>query len=75
MLRLLQDSIGYAGCKMVRRIVGLAHVADIDNIPDAAVRENAQRTALRIGTAMILSNRRASSIEEVIAIAQNALRE
>ncbi len=75
MQRLLQDSIGYAGCKMVRRIVGLAHVADIDKIPDAALRESAQRTALRIGKALIMNNRQASSIEEVIAAAQNALRE
>jgi len=75
MRRLLQDTIGYAGCKMVRRIVGLAHVADIDKIPDAAEREQAQRSALAIGKAMILRNRQATSIENVIGIAQDAIRE
>jgi len=51
MLRLLQDTAGFAGAKMVRRIVGLAHVADIDKIPDPNVRAAAQRLSLAIGTA------------------------
>jgi 5-methylthioribose kinase len=72
MRRLLQDSIGYAGCKMVRRIVGLAHVADIDRIPDPAVREKAQRIALRIGKALIKGNRAAESIDFVIDTAREA---
>lgn len=66
MRRLLQDTIGYAGCKMVRRIVGLAHVADIDRIPNDADRERAQRLALEIGTRLIKLNRQAESIEQVI---------
>lgn len=72
MRRLLQDSIGYAGCKMVRRIVGLAHVADIDRIPDAAAREKAQRIALRIGKTLIKGNRDAESIDFVIDAAREA---
>jgi len=72
MLRLLRDTIGYAGCKMVRRIVGLAHVADIDRIEDAAIREQAQRAALAIGKSLIKMNRQASSIEQLIQTAQTA---
>ncbi|WP_127531207.1 S-methyl-5-thioribose kinase [Paenibacillus kobensis] len=68
MKRLLQDTIGFAGCKMVRRVYGLAHVADIDKIPDAAVREQAQRLALAVGTELIRTNRQADSIEHVIDI-------
>lgn len=70
MRRLLQDAIGYAGCKMVRRIVGLAHVADIDRIPDPAVREKAQRLALGIGKALIRHHRSAESIDQVIETAR-----
>lgn len=72
--RLLQDTIGYAGSKMVRRIVGLAHVADIDKIPDPAVRAGAQRIALTIGKSLIRSNRQATSIEQLIDIANSATR-
>ncbi|HUC94285.1 MAG TPA: S-methyl-5-thioribose kinase [Paenibacillus sp.] len=73
MRRLLQDTIGYAGAKMVRRIVGLAHVADIDKIEDAAVREAAQRTSLRIGKALIKENRRIASFGQALDIAAAAL--
>ncbi|BBH21527.1 methylthioribose kinase [Paenibacillus baekrokdamisoli] len=71
--RVLQDTIGFAGCKMVRRIVGLAHVADIDKITDASTREQAQRLALSIGKSLIRLNRRAASIEELIEKAQSSI--
>jgi 5-methylthioribose kinase len=69
MLQLLQDTLGFTGAKMVRRIVGLAHVADIDTIEDRAARERAQKLALSIGTSLIKCNRRASSLDELIEIA------
>ncbi|MFC4809253.1 S-methyl-5-thioribose kinase [Paenibacillus sp. GCM10023250] len=72
MRRLLQDAIGFAGCKMVRRVVGLAHVADIDKLEDAAARERAQRLALRIGKSLIKLNRGAASIHQAIAAVQSA---
>jgi 5-methylthioribose kinase len=55
---------------MIRRIVGLAHVADIDTIPDAAAKEKAQRTALAIGKALIKRHRDVRSIGQLIEIAE-----
>jgi 5-methylthioribose kinase len=72
MTNLLRDTVGFAGAKMVRRVVGLAHVADIDKIEDAAARERAQRLALMIGTASIRANREVTTIDELIAIATRA---
>ncbi|WEK55281.1 MAG: S-methyl-5-thioribose kinase [Candidatus Cohnella colombiensis] len=74
MQRLLQDTVGFAGCKIVRRIGGLAHVADIDKIPDANTRAKAQRAALAIGTTLIKQHRTITSIEQVIAIAEETTR-
>ncbi|WP_019422731.1 S-methyl-5-thioribose kinase [Paenibacillus sp. OSY-SE] len=71
--RVLQDSVGYAGCKMIRRIVGLAHVADIDSISDLHVRERAQRTALFIGKRLVNMNRRIQSIDEVITACEHGI--
>lgn len=73
MERILQDAVGYAGCKIIRRIVGLSHVADIDRIADDAIRLQAQRMALRIGKAFILSNRSVRSIREAITAAGSAI--
>ncbi|MFC5647643.1 S-methyl-5-thioribose kinase [Paenibacillus solisilvae] len=70
--RLLQDTIGFAGCKIVRRVVGLAHVADIDKISDSSQREHTQRLALSIGKSLIKLNRRAKSIDELISTVQTA---
>ncbi|WP_068773440.1 S-methyl-5-thioribose kinase [Paenibacillus sp. FJAT-26967] len=72
MNRVLQETIGYAGCKMVRRIYGLSHVADIDGIEDASAREKAQLLALAVGTSLIKHHRKAASIDELIAIARDA---
>lgn len=65
---LLQDTFGYAGCKVVRRIVGLSHVADIHDIKDPKKKELAQRQALSIGTALIKHHRKAKHINEMIEI-------
>ena len=44
--QILKDTTGFAG-KMIRRIVGLSHVADIDTIADDKAR--GARKALAIG--------------------------
>jgi 5-methylthioribose kinase len=73
MQRVLQDTIGFAGVKMIRRVIGLAHVADIQSIPDPELRAKAERIALNIGENLILRNRKAASIEELLAIAKKGL--
>jgi 5-methylthioribose kinase len=74
MEKLLQDTFGYTGCKMIRRVVGLAQVADINNLDDAAAKERAQRIALSVGKSLIKHHRKARSIDEMLDIAQNAVK-
>ncbi|MFE5318761.1 S-methyl-5-thioribose kinase [Paenibacillus sp. NPDC056579] len=74
MQQLLQDTFGYTGSKTVRRVHGLAQVADINKLEDAAARERAQRIALQIGTSLIKHHRKAKSIDELIDIAWKAVR-
>jgi hypothetical protein len=38
LLALLHDSIGFAACKMIRRVLGVAHVIDLEQIADTAQR-------------------------------------
>ncbi|MCK6074393.1 S-methyl-5-thioribose kinase [Paenibacillus silvae] len=71
--QLFRDSIGFTGAKMVRRIVGLAHVADIDTIADAAERELAQRKALAVGKALLKKHRQVNTIGEVLDLISSAL--
>lgn len=48
------DAIGYAGSELIRRTVGLAHVADLDKITDAKQRAASERLSLTLGRALIL---------------------
>ena len=53
MLTLLQESIGFAGCKIIRRQFGIAGVEDIRGIEDDALREKANRLAIKVGERFI----------------------
>ncbi|MBP1154554.1 MULTISPECIES: S-methyl-5-thioribose kinase [unclassified Paenibacillus] len=74
MKRVLQDTFGFTGCKIVRRVHGLSQVADINTIEDESAKESAQRIALAIGTSLIKWNRQADSIEQIIDIAEKTVR-
>ena len=56
MQRIWADSLGFAGAKMIRRIIGIAHVADLDKIPDADVRAQCERVALKCGRELMLNS-------------------
>lgn len=43
------DTLGFAGAEMHRRILGLAHVEDLESIPDPAARVISERRALALG--------------------------
>ncbi len=50
-----RDAVGFAGCEVIRRTIGLAHVADLDGIQDSQKRLGAKRHALRLGKALLLN--------------------
>jgi len=59
------DAIGFAGCEVIRRTIGLAHVADLDGIEDKEERLRAKRRALRLGRSLILQRHSLNDIQEV----------
>jgi len=69
MRQLFEDSIGFAGAKMIRRIVGVAHVADMDNIEDAERRAVCEKRALRFGRHLLVGRSSFEAIEEVVKAA------
>jgi len=62
---LLKDSCGYAGCKTIRRVIGLAHVADIETIEDVDLKARAEVIALNIGQQLILKREQMQSIADI----------
>lgn len=69
--RLFEQSLGFAGCKMIRRIVGMAKVADITSIADDALRATVEVRALRCAEQLLTRRRQLSGIEDVIALARD----
>ena len=51
----ITDAAGAAGCEMIRRTVGFAHVQDLDQIADDSARIEAKKVNLRLGKALILN--------------------
>ncbi|KAA9002466.1 S-methyl-5-thioribose kinase [Affinibrenneria salicis] len=49
------DALGYCGTELIRRTIGLAHVADLDGIVDGDARAAAQRHALALGRVLIIT--------------------
>lgn len=75
MLELLRDACGYAGCEMIRRTVGFAHVYDLESIPDPRVRAGAERLALRLGRTLIKKSHNISSFADLMALVRRAIPE
>lgn len=62
------DAVGFAGAELIRRTIGLAHVADLDGIRDDAARLRAKESALRLGAELILGAAGLGTTEELFAV-------
>ena len=62
------DSLGYAGCELIRRTVGLAHVADLDSINDSRVRGQCEAKAIKLGRELIMQRSSLANMEQVLAL-------
>jgi 5-methylthioribose kinase len=60
------QSLGFAGCKMIRRIAGLAHIADFDAIADPDVRAACERNAVDLARELLLRRDRYASVQDVV---------
>ena len=74
MRKLFEDALAFGGLKMIRRILGLAHVEDLERIADPAVRAICERKALLIGRELVLGATAFTNIADVTAAARAAIR-
>ena len=63
---ILHDTIGFAGCKMARRIFGIAGVADIRGIEDPALRAQAEQRVFEIARGFVMEYDQIDSVAEII---------
>ena len=63
---LFADMLGFGACKMIRRILGFAHVIDFDAIQDAALRADCDASALALAHLMLTHPEQFHSVDDVI---------
>jgi 5-methylthioribose kinase len=63
---LFADMLGFAACKMIRRIVGFAHVIDFERIADPAERARCEAGALAMARTLLCNPAQFHSIQDVI---------
>ena len=66
--KVFQDSLGFAGCELIRRTIGLAHVKDLDSIEDNDRRILLKKLTLLVGEVLIVKRKEIGSIDVVIEL-------
>ncbi|XP_010271300.1 PREDICTED: methylthioribose kinase [Nelumbo nucifera] len=64
---LFHDTLGFGAAKMIRRIVGVAHVEDFEAIRDARKRAECEKHALEFAKMILKERRRFQTINQVIS--------
>ena len=62
-----RQAVGFAGCELIRRVAGLAHVADFESIADPARRAACERRALRLGRTLLVDRDAHATVEALLA--------
>ena len=60
------QSVGFAACKMLRRILGLAHVEDFESIADPELRAGCERAAAALARDMLTNRGAYQNVEALI---------
>lgn len=67
---IFRDLVGFAGIEMHRRILGLAHVAELDTIEDEDLRAKCEAKCLKLGQFLVMNRNRLTGMDAVIATAR-----
>ncbi|MDY4326375.1 S-methyl-5-thioribose kinase [Pectobacterium brasiliense] len=62
-----RDAVGYCGTELIRRTIGLAHVADLDSIQEAEARLACQRYAISLGRTLVLAAPHIADVDALLA--------
>ena len=68
----LRDAAGFCGCELVRRVVGAAHVDDLESIAEPAEKLQAERVALELGSALLKGRQALASVEQLLELLKAA---
>jgi 5-methylthioribose kinase len=67
---IFEDSLAFAGAKMIRRVLGLAHTEDLESIADAERRALCETKVLQLGRELLIGANGFSGVADVVEAAQ-----
>ena len=65
---IFSESVGFAGLEMLRRIIGAAHVKDIENIEDIHRKLRVETAILELGKTIVKDRHKIASVDEMIEL-------
>ena len=74
LVAVLADTLGFAGAKMIRRIIGISHVEDLETIADERRRSICETRALTMARQLLLDRNALAGIGEVAMLARTIMK-
>ena len=65
---IFHEAVGFAGLEMLRRLIGAAHVNDIENILDIPKKLRIENAALQFGTTLVKQHNALSDVAAMLAM-------
>jgi 5-methylthioribose kinase len=65
---IFHDAVGFAGLEMLRRLIGAAHVKDIEGIVDIPRKLRVEKAALQFGTTLVKQHQSLRDVTAVLAM-------
>ncbi len=66
--QIFHEAIGFAGLEMLRRLIGAAHVRDIEGIADISRKLSVERAALQFGLTLVKQHQSFRDVSAVLAM-------
>ena len=65
-----KEALGFTACKIIRRILGLAHIEDFEAIQDQNIRASCERKALEFARLLLIERNSFKSMADVVKAAK-----
>jgi 5-methylthioribose kinase len=66
--QIFHEAVGFAGLEMLRRLIGAAHVKDIEGIADIPKKLRVERAALQFGSTLVKQYQSLRDVPAVLAM-------
>ncbi len=74
MKQILSETVGFAGCKMMRRQMGVAHILEIESIEDEKQRAIVEKAVIKLAREFVINFQKLDNINDIFDTIKRVLR-